>query len=146
MLKSRCAWLLVFVVACVITGFLFVRLPGGFLPTEDQGHIFITYTGAPGSTEERTQQAVNQVEAFLRTQPQVRNVASVMGFSFFGQGQSAALSFVDLKPWGERPAKKTPRAHWFAAPMPRFARFLKRLSSRSTRLRSRLSELRPASR
>ncbi|CAD6528401.1 multidrug efflux RND transporter permease subunit [Paraburkholderia metrosideri] len=102
MLKKPLRWLLVFVVACVITGFLFVRLPGGFLPTEDQGHIFITYTGAPGSTEERTRQAVNQVEAFLRTQPQVRNVASVTGFSFFGQGQSAALSFVDLTPWGER--------------------------------------------
>jgi multidrug efflux pump len=102
MLMSPLRWLLVFVVACVITGFLFMRLPGGFLPTEDQGHIFITYTGAPGSTEGRTQQAIHQVEAFLRQQPQVRNIASVTGFSFFGQGQSAALSFVDLKPWDER--------------------------------------------
>jgi multidrug efflux pump len=103
MLRSPLRWLLMFVVACVITGWLFVRLPGGFLPTEDQGHLFITYTGAPGSTEQRTQQAIAQVEAFLRQQPQVRNVASVTGFSFFGQGQSAALSFVDLKPWDERP-------------------------------------------
>jgi multidrug efflux pump len=105
MLMSPLRWLLVFVVACVITGFLFMRLPGGFLPTEDQGHIFITYTGAPGSTQERTQQAVSQVEAFLRQQPQVRNIASVTGFSFFGQGQSAALSFVDLTPWDERPGE-----------------------------------------
>ncbi|WP_233854760.1 multidrug efflux RND transporter permease subunit [Paraburkholderia sp. HD33-4] len=102
MLRSPLRWLLMFVAACAITAFFFTRLPTGFLPTEDQGHIFITYTGAPGSTEQRTQRAIDQVEAFLRTQPQVRNVASVTGFSFFGQGQSAALSFVDLKPWDER--------------------------------------------
>ncbi|MBC8747177.1 MULTISPECIES: multidrug efflux RND transporter permease subunit [Paraburkholderia] len=102
MLRSPLRWLLVFVAACAITALFFTRLPTGFLPTEDQGHIFITYTGAPGSTEQRTQRAIDQVEAFLRQQPQVRNVASVTGFSFFGQGQSAALSFVDLKPWDER--------------------------------------------
>ncbi|MDM0077081.1 multidrug efflux RND transporter permease subunit [Variovorax sp. J2P1-59] len=102
MIAKPFRWLLVFVVACVVTAWLFARLPGGFLPTEDQGHIFVTYTGAPGSTTARTQHAVNQVEAFLEQQPQVRNVATVTGFSFFGQGQSAALSFVDLKPWGER--------------------------------------------
>ncbi|SEB20265.1 multidrug efflux RND transporter permease subunit [Variovorax sp. YR216] len=102
MLGKPGRWLLVFVAACVTTGYLFMRLPGGFLPTEDQGHIFVSYTGAPGSTTARTQHAVDQVEAFLRQQPQVRNIASVTGFSFFGQGQSAALSFVDLKPWSER--------------------------------------------
>ena len=38
----------------------------------------------------------------MKRQPQVRNVATVTGFSFFGQGQSAALTFVDLHPWAER--------------------------------------------
>ncbi|MBO9647912.1 MAG: multidrug efflux RND transporter permease subunit [Variovorax sp.] len=102
MLDKPGRWLLVFVAACVATAFFFTRLPGGFLPTEDQGFIFVSYTGAPGSTTARTQHAVDQVEAFLKQQPQVRNIASVTGFSFFGQGQSAALSFVDLKPWSER--------------------------------------------
>ncbi|WP_233870471.1 multidrug efflux RND transporter permease subunit [Paraburkholderia adhaesiva] len=105
MLRAPVRWLLVFAVACVAIGFLFVQLPGGFLPTEDQGYIFVSYTGPPGSTVARTQQAVDQAEAFLRQQPQVRNIASVTGFSFFGQGQSAALSFVDLKPWNERPGE-----------------------------------------
>ncbi len=106
MLRRPGRWLLVFVAACIATAWLFARLPGGFLPTEDQGHIFVSYTGAPGSTTGRTQQAVEQVEAFLRQQPQVRNIATVTGFSFFGQGQSAALSFVDLKPWDERPGSE----------------------------------------
>jgi multidrug efflux pump len=103
MLRKPVRWLWIFAAACVVTFYLFTRLPGGFLPTEDQGHIFVSYTGAPGSTVARTQHAIDQAEAFLRSQPQVRNIASVTGFSFFGQGQSAALSFVDLKPWAERP-------------------------------------------
>ena len=106
MLRRPGRWLWVFAAACVATAWLFARLPGGFLPTEDQGHIFVSYTGAPGSTTGRTQQAIDQVEAFLRQQPQVRNIATVGGFSFFGQGQSAALSFVDLKPWDQRPGSE----------------------------------------
>ncbi|WP_321911970.1 MULTISPECIES: multidrug efflux RND transporter permease subunit [unclassified Paraburkholderia] len=103
MLRKPVRWLFVFVVVCGATGFLFTQLPRGFIPGEDQGHIFVAYTAAPGATAQRTQQVVDQVEAFLRQQPQVRNIASVTGFSFFGQGQSAAMSFVDLKPWSDRP-------------------------------------------
>jgi multidrug efflux pump len=103
MLRAPVRWLLVFLVVCVGTGLLFAQLPRGFIPGEDQGHIFVSYTAAPGATSQRTQQVVDQAEAFLRQQPQVRNIATVTGFSFFGQGQSAAMSFVDLKPWDERP-------------------------------------------
>ena len=95
-------WLGVFAVAVALTGFLFTRLPGGFLPTEDQGYIFVVYTAAPGATMGRTSAAVQQAEAFFKKQPQVRSVVSVVGFSFFGQGQSTAMSFVTLKPWDER--------------------------------------------
>ncbi|MFC0401703.1 multidrug efflux RND transporter permease subunit [Paraburkholderia rhizosphaerae] len=103
MLRTPIRWLVVFAVVCVATGWLFTQLPRGFIPNEDQGYFFIAYTAAPGATSQRTQQVVDQAEAFLRQQPQVRNIASVTGFSFFGQGQSAAMSFVDLKPWSERP-------------------------------------------
>ena len=102
MVRAPGRWLVVFAVMCVITVLAFTRLPGGFLPTEDQGYIFASYTAPPGATIQRTQESVEQAEAFLRKQPQVRNVVSIVGFSFFGQGQSAALSFVDLKPWDER--------------------------------------------
>jgi multidrug efflux pump len=102
MLVTPMRWLAVFAMMCVITILLFTRLPGGFLPTEDQGYIFATYTAPPGATMERTREAVDQAESFLRKQPQVRNIVSIEGFSFFGQGQSAALSFIDLNPWEER--------------------------------------------
>jgi len=102
MVRAPGRWLAVFAVICVVTVLAFTRLPGGFLPTEDQGYFFTTYTAPPGATIQRTQSSVDQAEAFLRKQPEVRNIVSVVGFSFFGQGQSAAISFVDLKPWDER--------------------------------------------
>jgi len=111
LLRRPWLWLGVFLVAVLLTGLLYARLPGGFLPEEDQGYLFVAYNGAPGSTVARTQQAVQQAEAILRQQPEVRNVATVIGFSFFGQGQNVGMSFVDLKPWGERSG----RAHGSAA-------------------------------
>jgi len=103
-------WLAVFAAMCAVTVLLFSRLPGGFLPTEDQGYVFATYTAPPGATIARTQEVVEQAEAFLRKQPQVRNIVSIVGFSLFGQGQSAAMSFIDLKPWEERPGKENASA------------------------------------
>jgi multidrug efflux pump len=102
MLGAPVRWLLVFVAICAFTVLAFMRLPGGFLPTEDQGYYFVAYTAAPGATMQRTEQAVQQAEAFLRKQKQVRNVATVVGFSLFGQGQSTGMSFVDLYPWDKR--------------------------------------------
>ncbi|OWT80241.1 MULTISPECIES: multidrug efflux RND transporter permease subunit [unclassified Achromobacter] len=102
MLKQPKRWLLFFVVLTGSTLFLLSRIPGGYLPSEDQGYFFVSYTGAPGGTAERTQVAVDQAESILRKFPGVRNVTSVTGFSFFGQGQTAALSFVDLYDWSDR--------------------------------------------
>ncbi|MES2035961.1 MAG: multidrug efflux RND transporter permease subunit [Pseudomonadota bacterium] len=102
MIARPVRWLVVFLVACVVTALLFMRLPGGFLPNEDQGYVFVAYTAAPGASMQRTQEAVDQAEVFLRKQPQVRNVITVIGFSIFGQGQTQAMSFVDLHPWEKR--------------------------------------------
>jgi multidrug efflux pump len=45
---------------------------------------------------------VKQVEAYYQKQPEVDHVIGVVGFSFFGRGQNAALAFVRLKDWDER--------------------------------------------
>ena len=102
MLMRPWVWIGVFAVVVVLTGLMYARLPGGFLPTEDQGYVFVAYNAAPGATMTRTRAAADQAEAILRQQPEVRNVATVIGFSFFGQGQAVGMSFVDLHPWAER--------------------------------------------
>src|SRR3546814_20234166 len=75
----------------VITLFLFTRIPGGFLPIEDQGTVLTAVQAPPGATRERTEEAVAQVKAFYRAQEIVVKTFILRGLSFFGQGQANAM-------------------------------------------------------
>jgi multidrug efflux pump len=94
--------LAVFLLLATITGLLFAKLPGGFLPTEDQGYIVTVVQAPAGSTRERLEEAIAPVEGFWREQEEVERTVVVRGFSFFGQGQNHALMFTPLKDWNER--------------------------------------------
>lgn len=99
-------FLAVFVALVGITLLLFVRLPTSFLPIEDNGTVMTVVQAPSGATTERTDEAIRQVQTFYGTQPQVKNVIFIRGFSFFGQGQANAMSFVSLHPWDERPGEE----------------------------------------
>ena len=83
---------------------VYQRLPASFLPQEDQGNLLVNVQLPPGATQERTRAVMEQVEAFMLQQPEVDSMVGVLGFSFSGQGQNAALAFVTLKDWAEREA------------------------------------------
>ncbi|RTL57668.1 MAG: efflux RND transporter permease subunit [Rhodocyclaceae bacterium] len=99
-------WLLLYAVIIATTGWLFTKLPGSFLPDEDQGYFITMVQLPPGATRERTADVLSQVEQYFLKQPEVDHVIGVLGFSFFGRGQNAALAFVRLKDWDERKAKE----------------------------------------
>ena len=94
----------VFLLVVVGVGLLFVRLPTGFLPDEDQGTVIALVQGPAGATTARTEKGLTLIrEQFLKNE--AANVASVFtinGFSFAGQGQNAGLAFISLKDWEER--------------------------------------------
>lgn len=96
-------FLLLFVALVAIAAVLFLRLPGSFIPAEDQGSIITAVQGPSGSTAERTELVVEEVKAYYDQVPQIDNVVFIHGFSFFGQGQAHAMSFASLLPWDERP-------------------------------------------
>ncbi|HLP98202.1 MAG TPA: efflux RND transporter permease subunit [Sideroxyarcus sp.] len=98
-------YMLVYAALLAGMGWLFLHLPSSFLPEEDQGY-FINIVQLPaGATRERSQEVLSQVEQFYLKQPEVDHVIGVLGFSFFGRGQNAAVAFVRLKDWDERPNK-----------------------------------------
>jgi multidrug efflux pump len=105
-LRRPLRFLAIFAALVGITLLLFGRLPGSFLPVEDQGSLLTIVQAPPGATTERTDQAIEQVKAFYRAQPQIRNVVFIRGFSFFGQGQANAMAFTTLRPWDERPGEE----------------------------------------
>ena len=94
----------VYLLLVVGVGLIFWRLPGGFLPEEDQGVVFAQVQAPPGSTLPRTERALKAVRHhFLEDEKaNVESVFTISGFSFMGRGQNAAIAFVQLKDWGER--------------------------------------------
>jgi len=101
-LKKTGRYLLLYAAIIAATGWLFLHLPGSFLPEEDQGYFINMVQLPPGASQERTVEVLSQVEQYYLKQPEVAHVIGVVGFSFFGRGQNAALAFVRLKEWDER--------------------------------------------
>ncbi|HNQ05440.1 MAG TPA: efflux RND transporter permease subunit [Thiobacillaceae bacterium] len=88
------------------TGWLFGKLPTGFLPDEDQGYLISMVQLPAGASQERTEKVLSQMEQFYLRQAEVEKVVGVLGFSFLGKGQDAAIAFVRFKDWDERPGQE----------------------------------------
>ncbi|BEU96396.1 efflux RND transporter permease subunit [Acidovorax sp. DW039] len=98
-------WMVGYAVLVVAVGFVFTKIPAGFLPEEDQGTLFALVQLPPGSPQKNTEKVLEQVQKhFLEDQKDaVDAIFTVAGFSFAGSGQNAGFAFVKLKPWDERP-------------------------------------------
>jgi multidrug efflux pump len=103
-LKRPVQGMLVFGAIVLVMGVLLVRLPSGFLPTEDQGVIMVQFTLPPGASVSRTVEVAKRVEKhFLETEKDnVKTIFTLSGFNFSGSGQNAGMAFVALKDWSER--------------------------------------------
>jgi len=90
---------LILACACAL---LYLKIPNGFLPQEDQAQLQVMVQLPAGSTQEGTLGVIEQVEGVLKRQPAISNVTTVMGWSFQGSGQNVAMCFVELKDWSAR--------------------------------------------
>jgi hydrophobic/amphiphilic exporter-1 (mainly G- bacteria), HAE1 family len=81
-------------------------LPSGFIPTEDQGMIYVNVTTPPGATVERTEAILDQVEAIAAQLGEVESVSTLAGYSLVNEvaGASYGMGMVNLKPWDQRKA------------------------------------------
>ncbi len=102
LLKRASRYLIIYAAIIAAVVVVYARMPVSFLPGEDQGTILVNTQLPPGATQERTRAVMEQVEGFILKQPEVQSMVSVLGFSFSGQGQNAALGFVTLKDWSDR--------------------------------------------
>ena len=94
---------LAFVGGLALTAIVFRGVPSGFVPDEDQNYFIIQAIGPQGASIEYMTGIAKQVEGQLRTRPEVRNIFSVLGFNFSGNGANRATIFSSLKPISERP-------------------------------------------
>lgn len=74
-----------------------------FIPSEDQGVIFMNIQLPEGATRNRTQEFVDKIYPLVKEEPGVDNVMVVVGASMIGgSGENVALGIITLHPWNER--------------------------------------------
>lgn len=79
-------------------------LPTGFIPTEDQGTVYVNVTTPVGSTLERTEAVMDEIDKITKTLPEVESISSLSGYSMMteGVGASFGMGTINLKPWNDR--------------------------------------------
>ncbi len=102
----RFAFLLFYAGVVALLVILFVRLPTGFLPTEDQGGAQVLFQLPPGATQGRTAAVQRRIEQYF-LKDEAANVNALLTVSGSGGGgspggQNQGRGFVSLKPWDQR--------------------------------------------
>jgi multidrug efflux pump len=97
-------WLAIYAAIVAAVALLFVRLPTGFLPTEDQGYMYVQVQMPAGATQARTGVILDQISDYLRKDESamVDGTFTVNGSAVAGRGQSQGQLFVHFKDWSER--------------------------------------------
>jgi len=80
------------------------KIPGGFLPDEDNGYFFANIQLPDASSLERTDAVAKKVETLIGQTPGVEYVTTITGYSLVtgAYASNTAFLFVSLKPWHER--------------------------------------------
>ncbi len=89
---------------CFATWGIGSRLPSGFIPTEDQSMIYVNVSTPPGSTVERTEAILDQVQTIVSRMRDVDNISTLSGYSLMSEisGASYGMAMINLKSWEER--------------------------------------------
>ncbi len=105
-------WMTAFAVVVALGMFLLARLPGSFVPEEDQGDIMANVELPPGASLQRTEGVLHQFYRMMIKNPAVHDVFQVAGSGFAGNAESAGRAFIHLIPWSERSQTATQVIRW----------------------------------
>ncbi|MEZ4922621.1 MAG: efflux RND transporter permease subunit [Crocinitomicaceae bacterium] len=89
---------------CVGIYLVNLKLPAGFIPSEDQGTIYAIIQTPPGATLERTNKVSRELQEICEEIDAVESVSSLAGYEIMteGRGSNAGTCLINLKPWSER--------------------------------------------
>ena len=105
-LKIRYAMVVLFLAGLALTAYMYVRVPTGFVPQEDQNYFIVVVQAPPGASLSYTTNVSKAAEQILRADPDVFGTFAVPGFSLSGGSSSNyGLIFAPLKPIEERKGK-----------------------------------------
>jgi hydrophobic/amphiphilic exporter-1 (mainly G- bacteria), HAE1 family len=96
--------ILLLLAAAAVSGLLGLRLPGGFVPEEDQGYIFANGQLPMAASLDRTAVVNDKLDAIFKSQPGIKYYTGVAGFSLLSLVTTTYNSFyfITLQDWDER--------------------------------------------
>lgn len=88
--------------------FLFKNKPSGFIPTEDEGRLYVTYEMPEATSTTRSVEMLKEVMARVQSIPEISVVGGLAGLNIisFSNKSNVGTMFVSLKPWDERKGKE----------------------------------------
>ncbi|MBC7946618.1 MAG: multidrug efflux RND transporter permease subunit [Chitinophagaceae bacterium] len=101
-------YVLVMLVALFIGLFiLFKNKPTGFIPTEDEGRMFVTYEMPEATSTTRSIAMLKEIMGRIRKLPEINVVGGLAGLNIvtFSTKANVGTMFVNLKPWDDRKGK-----------------------------------------
>lgn len=115
----------VIVLVCIIAGtfFLFKSKATGFIPTEDEGRLYVTYELPEAASTTRSLETLDTVMSILQRTPGVAHFAALGGLNVvtFATKSNSGTVFTQLKPWDQRTDKKLQLDTLIATLQKRFA-------------------------
>ncbi|MBI1195039.1 MAG: multidrug efflux RND transporter permease subunit [Gammaproteobacteria bacterium] len=103
-LRHRIFALSAFAGLLAVVGFLFMRIPGSFVPPEDMGYIIAVVQLPDGATLARTEKTTEQLRHMMDGNQAIENIFIVNGFDLISSSNksNSATIFFPLKPWKDR--------------------------------------------
>ncbi len=102
-LKYRYVMIVLFLAGLAATAYMYVHVPTGFVPQEDQNYFITVIQAPPGASLSYTTNIAKQAEQILRADPDVFGTFAVPGFSLSGgSSPNYGLVFAPLKPIDDR--------------------------------------------
>ncbi|MGH8297415.1 MAG: efflux RND transporter permease subunit, partial [Steroidobacteraceae bacterium] len=95
-------WMAGYAVVLAVGVFLLVRLPGSFVPEEDQSDVLGSIELPAGATLARTQKVLQEVYHIIVGNHAAHDVFQIAGSGFAGNSENSGRLFIHLIPWGER--------------------------------------------
>lgn len=96
--------IILLVCICIATVFLFEKKPTGFIPSEDDGNLYVTFQLPPAASTVRSVEVMNRLMKVVTQTPGVAHYAALSGLNVVNNAtnSNAGTIYVQLKPWDER--------------------------------------------
>src|SRR6266498_3090531 len=107
LIRKAAMSMVLLLIAAVFAGLIASRLPGGFVPDEDQGYFYVNVQLPLAASLDRTAAVNDKLDAILKTTPGIKYYTGVAGFSLLSLVTTTynAFYFITLDDWDARDKK-----------------------------------------